>query len=133
MRIFSDRCKYFSSVGIVTHSLLILTAGATFMFICYRNTKDVIIDGSPTFPDLYIDYSSFSDLIQIAAWCEFIIFFLGLVAASFKKPWSALLFLMFGIVGAHLTMQASQRTLALTKQVDDIFDKICQQSNDKVK
>ena len=107
MRIFSDRCKCISAVGIVTHSLLILTAAASYLFVCYRNTKGVIIDGSPTLPQLYLDYKSFSEMINLAAWSSFSVFVLGLLAATFKKPWSAFIFLTFSIVGGNLAMQAS--------------------------
>ena len=53
------------------------------------------------------------------------IFVLGLLAALFKKPWSALLFLCFAIVGGNLVMQASQRTNEMALEADEIYESVC--------
>jgi hypothetical protein len=98
VRIFPDRCKCISAVLLVTHCIAIMSAGSLFLFVCFDNTDGVVIDHAPVLPEMYLNYDEFSGFIQISSFGCFLVVLLGLIAATFKKPWSAILFISFTVV-----------------------------------
>ena len=88
----------------------------------------MIISGDPFLPEYNISYESFSgDVFASSVLCA-AVFAFGVMAATFKKPYTAVIFITVTVVAGYTCQGTAQKALAFPPIVEQNMIRVCMES-----
>ena len=111
LRVFPNKMKFYSSLILAFFSILSVLA-AQFLYLgCVIPTDGVTITGDPFLPEYYITYEVFSGDTFLSAAIVAVTFPFGIIAATFKKPYTAILFIIITALAGYFAQETSKKAL----------------------